>query len=173
MRAAGGIDVDLAEAVGALLGCGSSGSFRSRLLHQILGLVDRLDNREEHKSHQQEVDNSGNEVAVGELSSVFTRAECDCPMGEIQTAEDGAENRHDDVVDEGVDNALECAADDNADCQIHHIAFADERFELGNKAFHDRVPSFLNDSPTIAQNGTECNRLLFTSGDFCFILSLS
>ena len=57
-------------------------------------------------------------------------------MGEIQTAEDSAEDRHDNVIYKGVDYCLKRTADDNADGQIHHIALADEFFKLGNEFFH-------------------------------------
>ena len=41
-----------------------------------------------------------------------------------------ADDRHHDVGDEGVDDPLECGADDDADGEIDDVAFGDELAEL-------------------------------------------
>ena len=137
VRAAGGIDVDLAEAVGALFGGGSGRSFLCRFFDRTLCFVNCLNHGEEHKGHQQEVDYGGDKVAVGKLRRILTFAERNGPVRKIKSSEQSAENRHDNVVHERVDNGLECTANDNADGQIHHVALADEFFKFGNEFFHD------------------------------------
>ena len=140
VRAARSLDIDLALAVRALLGGGGCRSLG--LLSDVLRLVERFNDKEQNKRHQQEVDHCGNEISVGERCGVFLAAESDSPMGEIDSAGDRTEDRHNDVIDEGIHDALECAADDNTDCQIENIALADELFELFDKFFHD--PFFLS-----------------------------
>ena len=132
VRAAGSVDVDLAEAVGALLGGGSGRLLLGRLFGGGSRLVHRLDDAEQYNRHQQEVDHGGNEVAVGDRCFSDGNGQ----MGEIKPAGDHAEKRHDNVIDEGIDDALESTADDHADGQIHHVALADEFFELRDKLFH-------------------------------------
>ncbi len=142
VRAAQRLDVDLALAEGAFLGGGSCRG--SRLLGESLCLVHGLDEQEQDKRHQQEVDDGGNEVAVCQNSGIFAFAEFDDPVCEVDPAGQCAEERHQNVIDEGIDDALEGTAYDNADCQVHYIAFGDERFELGNEFFQNSIlPFFL------------------------------
>src|SRR5690606_11143987 len=41
---------------------------------------------------------------------------------EVEATEDGADDWHDDVVDQRINDLAEGTADDHADSQIHHIA---------------------------------------------------
>ena len=98
MGAAGSLDGNFRLAVRADLGGGSFGLLGFGLFQLGLGSIHELDDPEQNKCHEQEVDNCGNEVAEGDLGF----ADAERPLGEIRTAGDEAKNRHKDVIYEGV-----------------------------------------------------------------------
>ena len=74
MGAAAGADCDFTKAIGANLGCGSR-LFLLGLLAKTLGnIVDNLDDSEDNKSHNEEVDDGCDELAV--VYCCFTDLDC-------------------------------------------------------------------------------------------------
>lgn len=77
------------------------------------------------RCNQQEVDDGGDEhtdldVAEGQ------------PVVEVRCAEDGCDSRHEDVLDEGVHNCGEGAADDQTYGEVDNVATSDKFFESLN-----------------------------------------
>jgi trigger factor len=60
----------------------------------------------------------------------------DLPITEVQTAGENADDRHDDVVNNGSGDLTESTADDNTDSQVNHIAAHGKGFELVQELFH-------------------------------------
>ena len=56
--------------------------------------------------------------------------EGDEQVREIKSAEQPADKRHDKVVDNGIDDALERSADDNGDGEIHNVTFQGKLLKL-------------------------------------------
>ena len=126
MRAADGLDGDVALAVGTLLG--------GRLLRGLHGLlvqhIDGLDGHEEHEGHDEEVDNGVEEGAYADAHI----ADLDDDIREI-SVEEQADDGGDDVVHQRVDDGGEGRADDHTDCHIKHIAAHGKGFELIKELF--------------------------------------
>ena len=101
-------------------------------------LGDALDEQEHDQRCEQEVHDSLNEASVADgdvAHSLYRGGDDDLEIGEVDAAENTADDRHKDVIDEGVDYRSERAAYDDADCQVEHIALGNEFFEFGYKLF--------------------------------------
>ena len=86
-------------------------------LHQ---LVHGLDDAEQHKGHNQEVDDRRDKGTV--LENQLAIAENIPHHGvKVDLAQD-AQNGADEVIGQGCDQRGECAADDDTDGHIHHVA---------------------------------------------------
>ena len=111
VRALRSLDVDLAHAVGALLGGGSRRLLR---LLRLLGKgIDSLDKEEDDECHDDEIDDGADEVAVADDSrsrllslsqrAVFVAVKGDEPIREVDTLGGERDYRHKDVVDQRLD----------------------------------------------------------------------
>src|SRR5690606_34522298 len=108
--------------------------------------VDRLDHQEDAEGQDEEVDADGDEVAVGEDGAHLSRGvergsnglaidfaggghdlgpsfavEPDVEVAEVDVPGD-ADDRHDDVFHQRVDDGAEGPADDDADGEVDHAA---------------------------------------------------
>lgn len=102
--------------------------------------VDRFDHQEDSPRDDDELDQDGDEIAVvqgrrggglrGSQVGIARAIEADKQLAEIDFAEDEAERRHDDVVDDGGDDFPESRTDDHTDGEINGVAFGDEGFEF-------------------------------------------
>ena len=147
MSAASSFDVDLAEAIGALLGGRSF--LNRRLFAKAHQFVDSFNKDKDDKSHQQEVDDRSNKVA--EVDRSYIQRLC-CfgkvyltgfGIGEILTGDqcnDPCNTGHDNIVTERTDDRVERSADDHTDCKIHDVSAHDELFEF----FHELTHSFVH-----------------------------
>jgi hypothetical protein len=91
--------------------------------------------QEDHEGEDQEVHRHGDEIAPGQhrharlLQAVQRHgrprrrvAQHDEQVGEIELADDAAQDRHHDVADQRLDDLAEGGADDHADRQVDHVA---------------------------------------------------
>ena len=108
---------------------------RSRLF-LLAEVVDHLDEEEDAQCHQQEVNDILNEGAVCEHSRVLALAQNDLQRGEIDTAGNQRQQRHEQVVDNRGDDAAECAADHNADSHVNDIALECKLLEFLDELLH-------------------------------------
>ena len=93
--------------------------------------VHALDQEENDDGHQDEVENGGEKRAVTDLHF----PDLDSQIAQIRIGKQ-ADQRGNDVVHQRIDDRLESRADDNADCQIHHVAAQRELLELIQQFFH-------------------------------------
>ncbi len=103
-------------------------------------MVDLLDEKEDHESDDDKIDERIQEDAVVDggrsrclrfgQGGVVASGEIDIEIGKVDFVEDEPDGRHDDIADQGGDDFAESGADDNTDRHIHHIAFDGEFFEL-------------------------------------------
>lgn len=130
VRAAGSFQRDLAEAVGAFLGGGGSGS--SRLLADAHQLVHATDQAEQHEGGDDEVDHRGQEGRSRQTPGPgHTLADLARGAGHDQV-----QQRVNEIGRQGSHNAGERAANDNADGHIQHIAAQSKLFEILKELFH-------------------------------------
>src|SRR5262249_33249816 len=73
-------------------------------------------------------------VRVGLRNAWRSGGELDEPVAEVETAEDRADDRHDQVVHERIDDLAEGRADDDTDSEVHYVAFDCELPEFGKHA---------------------------------------
>ena len=110
-------------------------------------LVDALDQQEDHKGHDQELDQGVDEGAVLDrhLLDGFGRRifghQDPLQLGEVHLAQQQADGRHDDLIDQAGDDLAERGADDDADRQVDNIAARGEFTKLGQQA-HSSVFRF-------------------------------
>ena len=128
MGAADCLDGDFALAVGAHLGGG---------LCRGLGLgglfvqgVDGLDDHEQHKCHDEEIDDGVDERADadGHIANV------DADIREVRI-EEQADGGVDDIIDQRVHDGCERRADDHTNCHVQHVAAHGKGFEFFQKLF--------------------------------------
>ena len=153
MRAARGLQRDLAQAVGAFFGRGSGGSLGGGLRGSLslLGRVQSAHNQKQRKGNDQEIQQVCQKRAVvkGDVAKLFCGRKRegfgrfgDCgeenAVGRFekhkQLAEVGlkqqADQRCDQVVDQGGYDGSEGAADNNADCHVHGISLKGKLFKF-------------------------------------------
>ncbi len=121
------------------------GRRRRRLV--LFQLVQTLDGKKQGKGDDHEVDNDGQEAAIGEHSALLLglgervgrhlRRQRDVVVREIEPARDRTDDRHDNVGDQRIDDRAECRADDHADGEIHDVAAHREFLEFLE---HDSPP---------------------------------
>ena len=140
MCAARGLDGDGGQAMWALFGCRLG---RRRFLFP-LHPIDGADEQEYHKGDDEEADDGIDEHAVvdghracrlrvGQQCVGPSRGACleqDEEVGEIHIAQQQADGRHDDIVNQRLDDSTEGSADDDAHGHVNHVATHDEFFEL-------------------------------------------
>ena len=141
VSALGRFDRDLAAAVGALLGGGSSGSFF--LLLQVHQLVDTLQDNEEDESSDDEGNDRGQEGGQSAANSPGFAA---VSQGSGAAGEDQAQQGVQDITGQVGHDRGESAANDDTNGHIQHIATGNEFFEFFQKLFHILFPPriFLN-----------------------------
>src|SRR4029079_5487006 len=97
--------------------------------------VHRLDDHEQHPGDDDEVDEQGDEVAVGDGGAILTgflkggggRAlELDEHLREVDAAGHQSDDRHKDVVHDRLNQTAKCGADDDADGEVDHVALEGE-----------------------------------------------
>ena len=103
-----------------------------KLAANLLSLIDRLNQAEDDKSDDKEVDAGANE---GTEVDVRARDNQTRHRTSTATGDDGNKGV-DDIGGKSRDDAGECAADDDCYCQIHGIATINEFLELGEELFH-------------------------------------
>ena len=111
--------------------------------------IDALDGQEQHPRDDQEVDHQSDEITpgqdgallsgVGERGRGHFRRQRDEIVGKIEPAGDGADQRHDNVVDQRIDDRPECGADDDADGKIDDVAAHGEFLEFLEHRSHPRL----------------------------------
>jgi hypothetical protein len=102
-----------------------------------------------NEREDEEVDGDRQEIAVGEKRNASfgegfvghrpvvarrRRPERDEPVAEVQSANEAADDRHDQILDQRIDQLSERGADDHADCKIDHAALERKLAKL----FHER-----------------------------------
>ena len=136
---------------------------RLRFLEGIVSLVDSLDDHEQDKGNQQELDDILDEAAVGKHSGtgilrsvqtcvVFT-VQCDEHAGKVDLSSCNRYDRHDDVVDQRIDDGAECAADDDTDSHIDDVSARYELSEFLHKTHGNLPPSADSERIRIAAPG--------------------
>ena len=103
-----------------------------KLVANLLGLIDRLNQAKDDKSNDKEVDAGTNESTE---TNVRARDNQTRHRTSTATGDDGNKGV-DDIGSKSRDDAGECAADDDCHCQIHDIATINEFLELGEEFFH-------------------------------------
>lgn len=81
------------------------------------------------------------EVPIAKVSCTRAAKEVrdgDFEVGEINTTKDDANNWHNEVIDEGANDFIECATDDDTNSEVDDIATIDEIA----KFFEDRIHFF-------------------------------
>lgn len=147
VRAARCVDVDLALTERTFL-CGRGCFGFLIVMSDCSKPVHSFHQGEDNDRHDEEIDDGGQEASIGkDGDACFLRggkrgkflvaAELDEPVGKINAARDKADDRHDKIVYQGIDDRLERAADDNADCQIHDISAHDKCFKFVDKFLHN------------------------------------
>lgn len=135
MWAAGGVDRNFCLAEWTNF---SGWRFFDRLFADGGNFVDSLEQQEEHKGHDEEIDNGTEEVGA---------KAGDILQGVGFCTGDKVEDWVDKVVCQGGDNGCERTPDDNTDGHVHHVAAERKRFKFFDKVFdltHDNVPSLNN-----------------------------
>src|SRR5512132_313036 len=125
-----GVNRDLAQAFGALAGAGVGGLAPAGQLHQP---VDGLDHEEEHhEGDGDEGDQHVQEVPVAERRAVDRELE----GAEVRLAEDGRDQRGEQVGDGRLDHRGERGPDHERDGQVNDVASKQELLELGGPGAH-------------------------------------
>ena len=125
VRAARCVDIDLREAVRALLRRRSS----RRLFFDAERdeLVDALEQAEQDEGHDEEVDQRRDE-GRSEAGDILQRIHL--------TARDHVEDRVDEVIRERGDDAGERTSDNNTDSHVHHVAAKGKGLKFFDKFLH-------------------------------------
>ena len=143
MRTSGRILVDFRSAVGADLGIFDRCLFL--LCKLLMQRIHPLYEQEDDKSHDDEVDDGGEEGSV--IEGGGTGFFCLCqrvivaaikrnkPVVEINSAGDLGDERHDDIIDQGGDDLLEGASDNDTDRHVDDISSHQKGLKLRNKSF--------------------------------------
>ena len=127
-------------------GAGGSGRLLGLRLFLALQLVDALDDQEDRKGDDEEVEHHLQEVAPiereGRLHHLarfvdFLGDDGPLPVGEVEATRDGADERHDDVGHQRGHDFAESAADDHTDSHVHDVALHGKLLEFLNKLTHD------------------------------------
>ena len=134
MRTTSGTFLDLFQAEGA--NCHRLGFFiltalARKLVANLLSLINRLNQAEDDKSDDKEVDAGANK---GAEVNVRARDNQTRHRASTATGDDGNKGV-DDISGKSRDDAGECAADDDCHRQIHNIATINEFLELGEELF--------------------------------------
>jgi len=147
VRATGCFERDLSLAEGADLGCRSC----CRDFCWFAGFIDGFDKQENDESDDQEVDDGHDEIAIckdhsacfpggsqsgARRNSYSCLVQLDEEVGKINLAQEHANDGHDQVFNQRLDNSAEGAADDNPNSQIERVAFGDKFLKLSDKFFH-------------------------------------
>lgn len=135
--AAGGGEGDFAEALRAGARGGRFGLGRVEFPEQVLGGSD--EEEVDDGGEDEEVDDGGDEGAVEDLAAVNIGDE----VVEVGFADEGAEQRVDDVLRQGGDDPGEGGADDDGDGQIHYVATENEvteTFKQDHTSVHGMRP---------------------------------
>ena len=95
---------------------------------------------EDHKGHDEEVQNCLDKVAVGDHSGADVYGQ----LGKRDGAGEDAQHRHHDVVNQGVGDVGKRSADDDAHRHVHDVPPGDEGFEFRQEAgglfCHNSIP---------------------------------
>ena len=131
---------DLGEELHFLGGLGIGRGLGGGLLLLPAELVHALDHEEDHQGDEQEADDVLDEVAVLEGGLLDAGGLVGSPQdhlqrGEVDAAEEQADDGHEHVVHERADDGGEGAAHDDAHGHIHYVATGDEFFEFSYDAF--------------------------------------
>src|SRR5690606_22208589 len=101
---------------------------------------DALDQQEDHEGHDQELDQGVDEGAVldGHLldrlgGRIFGHQD-PFQLGKVDTPQQQADRRHDDLIDQAGDDLAEGSPDDDADRQVDDVAARGEFTKLGQQA---------------------------------------
>ena len=92
-------------------------------------LVDDLDQDEDDKGNQEEVNNILNEVTIGNGGTTFAAKEIrngNAEAGKVEAAADKADQRHDDIVNDWSNDGRKGRADDDTYSEVHDITAIDE-----------------------------------------------
>ena len=69
-------------------------------------------------------------AGCGERGGIDVRAQWQEVVREVEPAEDCADDRHDKIVDDGVDDLAESGTDNNTHGKVHDIAAGNEGFKF-------------------------------------------
>lgn len=118
--------------------------------------VDRLDDQENDDRHNEEIDGGGDERADiqrrdaralcrfdGRIFAEFAVERDEQFIGKIEALGEKADDGHDHVVDQRIDDRLERAADNDTDGKVHGVALGDKFPKFLNK-----LPLFFHIHPT-------------------------
>lgn len=104
------------------------------------GSVHDLDEQEYDQRHNQEIDHGGDKFSViqGDIARDIPRK-----LVKVHAAEQ-TQNRVDNVIYEGGNNAGERAADNDTNSHVHHVSLADKFFKFLKKLFnHMNAPFYV------------------------------
>src|SRR5262245_17219268 len=99
-----------------------------------------LHHLEQDEGDDQEIDKHGNEIAIGKYRALLPGRhqrrrvnrgrQANKVVAEVEATENRPDDRHDQIVDDGVDDLAKGGANDDADGQIERIAFECEFLEF-------------------------------------------
>lgn len=108
--------------------------------------VHKGDQAEDHKGHDDEIDDIGDEAAIGDHRQIgrfgfcqaadFLAGQVDEQVGKIHPADEDPQRRHDDVIDSRRYDLSESTPDDDTDGHVHYVAPERKVFEFLEKASH-------------------------------------
>jgi hypothetical protein len=116
------------------------------------GFVVSFDKEEEYECNHQEDDGLLDKIAVLQ----FRIANFERQSRKIDSASDDAHNRHEDIVDQRIDDFLKRGTDYNAHCKVNYIALRNELSEFCNHSH-----GFLGLGREITRNFMEMQQKLF------------
>ena len=112
-----------------------------------MGLVEGLDDGEDHQGDDQEVDDRAHEGAQAQHDGLGTAVGglIGSPQGDVQRVgvggvEQEGQQRRDDVADQGGRDLAEGRGDDNADGHVKDVPAGDEVFEFLRRSFSLELP---------------------------------
>ena len=100
---------------------------------------------EKNESDDQEIDDrtdKGAETENDRFRLLGGGAQGDVQGVGVGALEQDRQQGGDNVIDQGAGDGTKSAADNDADCHIHHVAAGNERFEFLNKLLHVLLFSF-------------------------------
>lgn len=112
------------------------GGFRVSFFFGAVDIINHADENEDDESNGEEINDVLNEIANGDMSGSVGAEEIwnvDREGVKIKAAESQASDRHENVIDEGINNRGESAPNGDTNREVNHIAAVDKLAEFFEK----------------------------------------